>query len=160
MIFCSDSWIDIESLQNTIEIDGVPEYSEYRITDDFPEFIPNIEKALGTKLELAEGYYKCPFTTVEEVKENARRLFTDNYIETVYKNFPHIKEYNGSLYARFGSKGYPGGWIANAHIHDSSDSFIDFSATFIDGSIGTYSKRYKMIKKNGSWKIDEIYYIA
>jgi len=160
MIFCSDSWIDIDSLRNTIEIDGVPDYSEYRITDDLPQFIPNIEKALGTELELAEGYYKCPFTTVEEVKKNAQRLFSDKYIETAYKDFPYIKEYNGSIYARFGAKGYPGGWIANALIYDSSDIFIDFSATFVDGTIGTYYKRYRMIKENGSWKIDEINYIA
>ncbi|MGN0603490.1 MAG: M56 family metallopeptidase [Oscillospiraceae bacterium] len=160
LVFCSENLIDIDSLRNTIEIDGVPNYSEYRITDDFPLAIPNIEKALGTELELADGYYKCPFTTVEEIKKNAQRLFSDKYIETVYKDLPHIKEYNGSIYSQFGGKGYPGGWIADAFIYDSSDNFIDFSATFVDGTIGTYSHRYKMIKEDGSWKIDEINYIA
>lgn len=159
MFFFSDVWIDTESLLNTVEIDGVPYYSEYRIKEDMPQFMPNIEKVLGVQLELAEGYYKFPFTTVEEVKKNAQRLFSDKYIEAVFNNFTQIKEYNGSLYAQLGGRGNPGGWIANAYIYDSSDSFIDFSATFVDSFIGTYSRRYKMIKEDGSWKINEIDYI-
>lgn len=157
MVFYSDAYIDGSALTNTVEIDSDPHYSEYRITDSSPEFIPKIEEATGIELEQSDGYYKCPFFTVEEMRSSAKRLFTDRYIENAYDGLEYVKEYNGSLYARLGGNGHPGGRIINARIRSMSDERVDFTAIFADGTTGVYSQGYTVKKEDGSWKLDEIW---
>lgn len=147
-------------MPKTAEIDNET-YVELSIAtrNDICDNLEYIQKAFGIELNLSDDktFYLCPFDSIQDLKNQLKRTYTESYIN-YFLSYMTIIEYDNSLYIPDSGGVYPSREVISATIIEESDTNITFSIEYnllpIDDV--NLNVNYSAVYKNGKWLLDSI----